>query len=147
MKPLMVTKQSSQTYNILKACLFVYICVVVGGLIWLICAFTAKPKVTKGDVYRAISKDIRIGATKEEILQYVSSAKVNGIKANSRGYVKNGSYYTVTAPDNKEIGVEGTIFPSFPNEEMFFNFCPHVGIIFYFDKFDKLITYHIDCFG
>jgi hypothetical protein len=141
-------KAPSRTFILLAVSLFIFICAVIAGTIWLYFALTEKPKITKGDAYEAVNRDVRIGATKTEVLQYVNSLKVNGIKAEStRGYVKNESYFTVIAPDNKKVGVEGTIYASFPNEEMSFNFCPHVGVIFYFDKSDTLITYHIDCFG
>jgi len=108
---------------------------------------SCKPTITKGDVYQRFNKDIRVGATKSEVIRYVDSLEVNGVKPRRDEYVRDTSGYPVTAPDGKEVEVEGQIYTSFSNGVSWsFNFCAHVDAIFYFDKSDKLITYHIDCF-
>jgi hypothetical protein len=112
-------------------------------------AFTScAPRVTKGSVGQEVSKCIRIQSDKSQVIKYIDSLEVNAVKPTRYDYVRDTSRYPVIAPDGKEVKVEGTIYASFANEPSpYFDFCNHVGVIFYFDKSDKLITYHIDCFG
>jgi hypothetical protein len=106
-------------------------------------------EISKGDVYQRISNDIRIGADKSEVRKYLEPLEINGIKPTIYDdYRPEQLNFTVTAPDGKSVDVAGMIFATFRNRGLkFFNFCPSAGVIFYFDKSNKLVTYHIDCFG
>ena len=101
--------------------------------------------ISKGAVYQQLHKDIQIGETKSDVMKYLDSLEINDIKADRGDYVRAG--YNVTAPDGKEVEVEGTIGAMFRDKWGTPDFCKDIGAIFYFDKSDKLITYHIDCFG
>jgi hypothetical protein len=102
-------------------------------------------KVSKGNVYQRVSGDIQIGATKSEVMKYLDSLEINGIKAERGDYIRVG--YTVTDIHGKEVEVDGTIGAMFKERGLPPDFCNTIGVIFYFDKSEKLITYHIDCFG
>ena len=105
--------------------------------------------VTKGDVYQRISKDIRIGADKSEVRKYLVPLDINGVKPTIYDDYRQAQLnFTVAAPGGKSVEVEGMIFATFRNSRLkLFNFCSSAGVIFYFDESNKLITYHIDCFG
>jgi len=81
------------------------------------------PRVTKGSVYREVSKGIRAGADKSEVIKYVDSLKVNGARPTKYDYVRDTSGYPVVAPGGKEVEVEGTMSTSFSNGISFFSFC------------------------
>jgi hypothetical protein len=103
-------------------------------------------RVTKGDAYQTISKVIRVGADRAEVLRFIESLEVNGVKPSSNGYIPAKSPYTVVAPHGKKVEVAGDVAIFFENGASgHFFFCPSVFAIFYFDKSGKLITYVIDC--
>jgi hypothetical protein len=105
-------------------------------------------RVTKGDVYQRINKDIDIGATKSDVTKYLEQLEINGIKPiRHDSYTREQLNFTVIAPNGESVKVEGMIFAVFRSKGFeLLNFCPSVGVIFYFDKSDKLINSNIDCF-
>ena len=104
--------------------------------------------VTKGDVRQEMSKVIRIGMDKSEVIQHLNSLEINGVVPLTNGYVQSTYRYTIAAPDGNDVEVAGRISASFSNGiGGRVSFCPTVGAIFYFDRSEKLINYHIDCFG
>ena len=106
---------------------------------------THNHKVSKGSVYQNVSRDIQIGATKSDVMKYLDSLEINGIKAERGDYARGG--YTITDTHGKEVEVDGSIGATFSEWGLPHDFCSTIGVIFYFDKSEKLITYHIDCFG
>jgi hypothetical protein len=106
-------------------------------------------EVSKGDVYQRISRDVHIGADRSEVRKYLEPLDINGIKpAIHDDYQPAQPSFSVVGPDEKSVEVAGMIFATFRNSRLqLLNFCPATGVIFYFDKSNKLITYHIDCFG
>lgn len=102
-------------------------------------------KVTKGNVYQRISRDIQTGATKSEVIRYLDSLEINGIKADRGDYASGGYIIKDTAGRDVEVG--GALGATFSERWKPPDFCNTIGVIFYFDKSEKLITYHIDCFG
>ena len=100
--------------------------------------------ISKGAVYQQLHKDIQIGETKSDVMKYLDALEINGIKADRGEYVRAGYY--VTAPDGNTVEVEGTIGVMFRDKWGTPDFCQNIGAILYFDKSDKLITCHIDCF-
>jgi hypothetical protein len=96
-------------------------------------------------VYQNVSRDIQIGATKSDVMKYLDSLEINGIKAERGDYARGG--YTITDTHGKEVEVDGSIGATFSEWGLPHDFCSTIGVIFYFDKSEKLITYHIDCFG
>jgi hypothetical protein len=105
-------------------------------------------EISKGDVYQLISKDIHIGADKSEVKTYLESLEINGIKPTIYDdYKPEQLNFNVDVSEEKSVKVEGMIFATFRSRGIqLFNFCPSAGVIFYFDRSNKLITYHIDCF-
>ena len=101
--------------------------------------------ITKGDVYQEVSKNIRSGADRAEVRKYLDSLKVKGAKPVTQEYKRDTSGYPVYAPDGKAVQVEGFISAKFESVSGVFIFCHTVWVVFYFDKSDKLINYHIDC--
>jgi hypothetical protein len=126
--------------------------IVVGGAIIASIFFLAscgkQQRVTKGDVYQRISKDIHVGTDKSEVRKYLEPLEINGIKPVIHdSYTREQLNYTVTAPNGESVKVEGMIFAVFRNKGFdLLNFCPSVGVIFHFDKSDKLFNSNIDCF-
>jgi len=104
-------------------------------------------KVSKGDVNSGISKGIHVGSDKAEIIKYLDSLEVNGVKPVRSDYIREAPGYTVIAPDGKtEVEAIGKVSVSFSNGVGGgFYFCESVVSIFYFDRSDKLITWVTDC--
>ena len=109
---------------------------------------SCRPVVTKGDVSGRIIRELQVNATKADVLKYVDSFEVNGVKAVTSGYFKDDSGIPLTAPHGEKVDVEGMVVASFKNGwDTPFNFCPRVSALFYFDKSDRLIACNVDCFG
>jgi hypothetical protein len=102
-------------------------------------------QVSKGSVAQYIGRDIHPGATKSEVLKYLDTLEINGIKAERGDYAKGG--YTIPSSKGEAVEVDGTVGAMFREKGIFHDFCSSIGVIFYFDKSEKLITYVVDCFG
>jgi len=78
-------------------------------------------------------------------MKYLDSLEINGIKAERSDYAI-GEYF-ITDTHGRQIEVGGVVGATFSERWKPPDFCNSIGVIFYFDKTQKLITSHIDCFG
>lgn len=92
---------------------------------------------SRGSVYTRIEKDIKIGATKTEVLNYVKRLEINGIKANSSGFIKSPSGEKIFV-NEKKVNLGGFIDIDFRGRGVFY--CGSF-VVFYFDESEKLVSY------
>lgn len=97
-------------------------------------------EASKIDVQKRLENDIQPGTTKSEILEYIDTLEINGVKAVSSGYHKNDSKYKIPV-NGKVVDFEGAIYVNFPSKGIFY--CGAFAI-FYFDESDKLLRFVVD---
>jgi hypothetical protein len=95
---------------------------------------------SKGEVTARIHRDIQIGTLKTEVLKYIETLEINGIKAVSSDYIKNNSVETFSV-NQKNADIDGTINIEFRGRGALY--CG-TFVIFQFDKSGKLVNYIAD---
>ena len=101
--------------------------------------------ITKQDLREPIDNGLAAGASRQEVEKYLGSLKVKGVRASKYDYVRDESGQSLTVK-GKEVEVDGTIFAVIRGGRQW-PFFDNVGVIFYFDKSQRLVEYHVDYFG
>lgn len=95
---------------------------------------------SKERIAEHIGRNIKIGSSKTEVLNYIDKLEISGSKAFHSGYFVNESPQTIPIA-GKEIDIAGTLSVSFRGQGR--GYCG-TSAIFYFDKSERLVTYSVD---
>lgn len=101
---------------------------------------TSCREATNIDVLNRLEKDIQPGLDKTEILKYIDTLEINGIKAEPSRFVKNDEKTKIPV-NGKDVEFDSEITVSFPSKGVFY--CGSFAI-FYFDESGKLLRYVVD---
>ena len=106
----------------------------------LLLLFSSCREASNIDVLNRLAKDIQPGLDKTEILKYIDKLEINGIKADSSGYLKNDTKIKIPV-NGREVDFDGEIAVSFRSKGFFY--CGSFAI-FYFDNSGRLLRYVVD---
>ena len=102
--------------------------------------FSSCQDISNIDVLDRLEKDIQPGLDKTEILKYIDTLEIKGIKANASYYLKNEKEYKIS-DHGKDIDFDGEITVGFRSKGILN--CGSFAI-FYFDESGKLLRYLVD---
>jgi hypothetical protein len=102
--------------------------------------FSSCREASKIDVQNRLENDIQLGLDKIEILKYIDTLEIDGIKAAPSSYIKSDKKYKIPL-NGKEVDYDGEIVVGFRSKGFFY--CGAFAI-FYFDESGKLISHVVD---
>jgi len=105
-----------------------------------------REKVKVSEVEERIDKNILPGSTKEQVLDFLGSLKVNSIKVEHTEYIPKKPIGTDELKDPK-TEVYGYIVAWMKNTGSDLLQVYNIRIVFYFDRLEHLILYRVESFG